>query len=106
PLFRRNQGELAIAHAERRRLDDETELAARLVAEEVALARAEVAKRREQFALFEEVIVPAATRHAALLVEGWRAGKFDLFRVIAAMREEAAARRERIATLAALWEAE
>ena len=75
------------------------------MAEEVHGARDLVVRRREQVGVFVRAVLPAARRSVELVTEGWRAGKFDLFRVINAARDEANARRDYLAALGALWQA-
>jgi outer membrane protein TolC len=105
PLFRRHQGELAVARADRALVDVERGLGERAVREEVWAARDQLLRRREQAERFAKVVLPAAGRHLALVSDGWRAGKFDLFRVIVAARDEALARREQLAAVGDVWQA-
>lgn len=105
PVARRNQGERARARAERDRVDAERALLERVVAEEVARAHQELVRRHAEVDLYTRSVLPAAEEAARLTTEGYRSGKFDLFRVIAAAREQAEARREQLAALGALWQA-
>jgi len=105
PVWRRNQGELAVARADRARADDEHELVARQIALEVDRAYREVRARDEQARIQETEVVPAAERARDLLTQGWQAGKFDLFRVIQVSREAGEARRHQIEALGSLWQA-
>jgi outer membrane protein, heavy metal efflux system len=105
PAWRRQQGELAIARAERARLDDELALAEREVALEVERAFAKVGTETGVVALLEREVLPAAEASVRLLTEGWRAGKFDLFRVLQTSRDASEARRLYLDTLGTLWEA-
>ena len=50
-------------------------------------------------------MAPAAEANASLLTEGWRAGKFDLFRVIQASRDVGDARRAELEALRDFWQA-
>jgi outer membrane protein, heavy metal efflux system len=105
PLWRRNQGELAVVRAERARLDGERAIAERGVALEVVRALRLAAARDEGAVRWERDVVPAAEANVELLTQGWRAGKFDLFRVIQASREAGEARQRQLQLLGALWDA-
>lgn len=103
PVAQRNQGPRAVTAAqketERARL--ETEL--RRVAREVALARNNYASRVRAHGLLERDALPNARRTQVLVEEGWRAGRFDVFRLTAATRELLRVRREHLETLLAAW---
>jgi outer membrane protein, heavy metal efflux system len=105
PVWRRNQGELAIARADRARADDERDLVTRQIALEVDRAYREVRARHEQALIQETEVLPSAERARDLLTQGWQAGKFDLFRVIQVSREAGEARRHQIEALGNLWQA-
>ncbi len=105
PLWRRQQGELAVAHAERARVDGERELAAREVALEVERAYQTAQAQSAAVGLLEREALPAADAVVTLLTEGWKAGKFDLFRVLQTTRDATVARRLYLETLGAAWEA-
>jgi cobalt-zinc-cadmium efflux system outer membrane protein len=105
PLWRRNQGELALARAEHTRLREETDLAAREIEAEVERAFHTAAVYGEMVRVIEGEMLPAAESAVDLITQGWRAGKFDLFRVIQASREAAEARRGYLQALGALWAA-
>jgi cobalt-zinc-cadmium efflux system outer membrane protein len=104
PVFRRRQGEIALARAERERVALERTLGAREVALEVERAFRAVETRRAQLRLDERELVPAATQALDLLTQGWRAGKFDLFRVIQASRESGEAHRRALEDAGRVWE--
>lgn len=103
PVAQRNQGPRAIARAqlETERLRLETEL--RRVQRDVATARRSYLLRRSQVELLSKQAVPAAERYEDLVEEGWKAGRFDLFRLTAATRDLNRVRRERLETLLAAW---
>jgi cobalt-zinc-cadmium efflux system outer membrane protein len=105
PFWRRRQGETAAVRAEQARVDVERAVGGRQVALEVDRALRAVALRDEQVRLDREEIVPAAEAALELLTQGWRAGKFDLFRVIQASREAGEAHRRALEDLGLLWEA-
>jgi len=105
PVWRRNQGALASARADRARTDDERALLARQIALEVDRALRDVRARDEQARIQATEVVPAAERARDLLTQGWQAGKFDLFRVIQVSREAGEARRHQLEALGSLWQA-
>ena len=105
PMWRRNQGELALARAERGRLREEEDVTAREIAAEVERAYSTALGNAQMVAVVEKEVLPAAETGVDLVTQGWRAGKFDLFRVIQASREASDARRSQLETLGALWEA-
>ena len=105
PLWRRNQGERAVAQAERDRRDAETRITEREIDGEVERAHGILAAQADILAGLERDVLPAAESAVTLTTEGWRAGKFDLFRVIQASREASDARRSQLESLGALWDA-
>jgi cobalt-zinc-cadmium efflux system outer membrane protein len=105
PFWRRNQGELAVARAERARLDTENDATEREIEGEVAAAYQGLAANVQIVQTLENDVLPAAEAAVELTTEGWRAGKFDLFRVIQASREASDARRNQLESLGALWQA-
>jgi cobalt-zinc-cadmium efflux system outer membrane protein len=105
PFWRRNQGELAVARSDRDRLGEESALARREVAAEVERAFRSASVQGELLHAIETEMLPAAESAVDLITQGWRAGKFDLFRVIQASREAAEARRDYLVAFGALWEA-
>ncbi|HEX2573798.1 MAG TPA: TolC family protein [Polyangia bacterium] len=105
PLWRRRQGEIAQVDAERGRLFVERDLMEREIAVEVAQAYRRAQARSVEADLWEREVVPAAEANVGLITEGWRAGKFDLFRVIQASREAGEARRRLLEVLGEFWQA-
>lgn len=103
PVAQRNQGPRAVAKAqqetERARLQAEL----RRVEREVALARRNYEARRAEVELFERDAVPNARRTSELIEAGWRAGRFDIFRLTTATRELQRVERERLEALLAAW---
>jgi outer membrane protein TolC len=55
--------------------------------------------------VLESEVLPAAEAAVELITEGWRAGKFDLFRLIQASREAGEAKRSHLESLGVLWAA-
>ncbi len=103
PLFQRNQAGRAVAQAlqasERLRLD--TQLAD--VRRQVTLARTNYDARREQVELLAGQALPNARRTQELIEAGWRAGRFDVFRLTTATRELLRLERERVEAALAAW---
>jgi outer membrane protein, heavy metal efflux system len=105
PVWRRQQGELAVARGERSRLDEELALAGRDVAVEVERAFEAERAQRQMAELLDREVLPSAERAVTLMTEGWRAGKFDLFRLLQTSRDASEARRLYLETLGLLWDA-
>jgi cobalt-zinc-cadmium efflux system outer membrane protein len=105
PVWNRNQGPLAqVAAQERKRQAEERLLRNRIVGE-VAQAHARVVLLRSQVETFRKDVLPPSENNIDLLQRGWQAGKFDLFRVIAASRELADTRLRGLSLLEELWSA-
>ena len=104
PLWRRQQGELAVARADRTRVLEERTLVERDVALEVERAFQSELAQREMTQLLDREVLPAADAAVTLMTEGWRAGKFDLFRLLQTSRDASEARRLYLETLGLLWE--
>ena len=104
PVWRRQQGPLAVARAERARLDEEQNLAERDIALDVERAFTAEAAERDIARLLAGEVLPAADAAVALTTEGWRAGKFDLFRLLQTARDASDARRLYLETLGTLWD--
>jgi len=104
PVWRRQQGELALARAERSRVDEERALVERDVALEVERAFQAERAHREMVDLLARDVLPAAEATITLMTEGWRAGKFDLFRLIQTSRDASEAKRLYLETLGLLWD--
>lgn len=105
PVAQRNQGPRALAHAQRETERTRLDAAQRHVAREVTQALTDYASRVRALALLTEQALPNAERTQALVEAGWRAGRFDIFRLTTATRELLRVRRERLETLAAAWHA-
>jgi cobalt-zinc-cadmium efflux system outer membrane protein len=104
PVWRRHQGELALARADRSRVVEERTLVERDVALEVERAFQAETAQREMTQLLDREVLPAADAAVTLMTEGWRAGKFDLFRLLQTSRDASEARRLHLETLGLLWE--
>jgi len=103
PTFRKNQGAREVVRAAKETVDVEREITVRSIELEVANAHRAEALLRRQIDVVDERILPPTEDAERLLREGWRAGKFDLFRVIQASRESWEARRIYYRTLGQLW---
>ena len=103
PLFRRNQGPVATVNAERERVEGEIKITLSEIDAEVVRMHRGLSQRREEARVWAEEVVPAADQNLALVSEGFRAGKFDLFRVVQAARDAADAKRRQLEVLASLW---
>ena len=99
PVWRRQQGELALARADRSRVVEERTLVERDVALEVERAYQAEAAQREMSQVLDREVLPAAEAAVTLMTEGWRAGKFDLFRLLQTSRDASEARRLYLETL-------
>ncbi|HEY4188010.1 MAG TPA: TolC family protein, partial [Polyangia bacterium] len=87
------------------RLDTETDATEREIDAEVARAHHALTANLQMVDTMERDVLPAAESAVDLITQGWRAGKFDLFRVIQASREASEARRNQLESLGALWQA-
>jgi outer membrane protein TolC len=105
PTWRRNQGERALVAASKDRVAQEQALVDREIALQVEHAYQRVISTYEQAKVLETRVAPAAETGVNLLTDGWRAGKFDLFRVIQASREAGEAYRAQLEAVRDFWEA-
>ncbi|HVX94612.1 MAG TPA: TolC family protein [Polyangia bacterium] len=105
PFARRKQGEVAATRAARASVDVERTLGEAAVVLEVERAWREARNRRAQVEIDEKLVVPSAEAALDLLTQGWRSGKFDLFRIIQASRDAGDARRRALEDLGRLWQA-
>jgi cobalt-zinc-cadmium efflux system outer membrane protein len=103
PVAQRNQGPRAVARAQQETERARLEAELRRVEREVASARRSYEARRAEVALFERDALPNARRTAELIETGWRAGRFDIFRLTTANRELQRVERERLEALLGAW---
>jgi cobalt-zinc-cadmium efflux system outer membrane protein len=103
PVAQRNQGPRAVARAQQE--TERTRLQAQLrhVAREVAMARQSYEARREQLTLLTRDALPSARRTQELIEQGWRAGRFDIFRLTTTTRDTQRLERELVETLLSTW---
>jgi cobalt-zinc-cadmium efflux system outer membrane protein len=105
PVAQRNQGPRAVVaralETERTRLD----LQRRRITRGIRSAWEAHTRRLNEYTVLTESALPAAERSFELAEGGWRAGRFDWFRVALAARSLAELRGARIEALAAVWSA-
>ncbi len=106
PVWQRQQGALAMVAADRQRQQIALEATEQAAARDLWLACDMVQRRREEIDLYEQTVLPATERTRDLVFDGWRAGKFDIFRVLAAERDLVNSRVNYLEGLAQLWGAE
>ena len=105
PVWQRNQGPRALVSANRHRVAEDLLLEEREIALEVERGFQRVLATYEQAKILETKVAPAAEANASLLTDGWRAGKFDLFRVVQASRDVGEARRSQLEAIRDFWQA-
>lgn len=103
PVFNRNQGPLAQLEAAKRVRQAEENLVVTRIRTEVAQALRILGLRQVQLESFARDALPPAEENVELLRRGWQAGKFDLFRVIAALRERTEIKTRYLTMLEQLW---
>ncbi|HEY0712308.1 MAG TPA: TolC family protein [Polyangia bacterium] len=103
PIAQRNQGPRAVIASERRTEVDRYTLVEREL--ELALRAAHGAHeaRFAEFTVLTKEGIPAAEERLRLIETGWRAGRFDVFRLTAAAQDLARLRTLRLDVLARLW---
>ncbi len=103
PLWNRNQAGRSQVHAAERNRQAEQRLLLTRIAAEVGQTLITLQLRHSQVEAFTRDALPPAQRNVELLRRGWQAGKFDLFRVITALRELAEVRTRYLLMLEQLW---
>jgi len=103
PVAQRNQGPRAVVARALETEQTRQELLQRRIVREVYAAWNAHERRRAEYALLSGSALPAATRSFELAEAGWRAGRFDWFRVALAARALVELRSTRLDALAALW---
>jgi outer membrane protein, heavy metal efflux system len=106
PIVHRNQAAIAMASAARLRAETLVEVASRGIERTLRRTLESAASRRRELQLSEGALLRAAERARDLVMAGWRAGKFDIFRLLQAERELLEARFGQVEAWAALWAAE
>src|SRR6185436_234936 len=87
PFAQRNQGARALAVAQTATDKMRLGLASQRILRELDAHRAACEARRREADLLGTVAIPQARRALQLVESGWRAGKFDMFRVNAVARD-------------------
>jgi cobalt-zinc-cadmium efflux system outer membrane protein len=105
PVAQRNQGPRAVVARELETEQARLELLRRRIFRDIRAAWDAHARRLAEYAVLSESALPAAERSFDLADGGWRAGRFDWFRVALAARDLVELRGARIEALAALWNA-
>ena len=105
PIWRQNQGEKARARAAQERIDGERMLLELEVESEVEVAAAAARALVTEAQRWDKEVAPAAAANAELIARGWTAGKFDFFRVVQSLRENAEARAQGLRLLGTAWAA-
>lgn len=105
PFARRNQGPRAVVARELETEEARLDLQRRRIFRDIRGAWDAHARRVSEYSLLTEAALPAAERSFDLAEAGWRAGRFDWFRVAIATRNLMEVRGARIEALAALWNA-
>jgi len=106
PLFQRNQGPIAETEALKRRSSIALATTESATERDLRTAVRVAQLRRRELVELEANVLVATARSRDLVLEGWRAGKFDLFRLLAVEAEFVAARRAYLQALADVWTAE
>jgi outer membrane protein, heavy metal efflux system len=105
PVAQRNQGPRAVIARELETQETRLELQRRRIFRDIRSAWDAHARRHAEYSVLSESALPAAERSFDLAEAGWRAGRFDWFRVALAARDLVELRGARIEALAALWNA-
>jgi cobalt-zinc-cadmium efflux system outer membrane protein len=105
PFAQRNQGARAVVARELETEETRLDLQRRRIFRDIRAAWDAHAHRLSEYSMLSDVALPAAERSFDLAEAGWKAGRFDWFRVALAARDLVELRGARIEALAALWNA-
>jgi cobalt-zinc-cadmium efflux system outer membrane protein len=105
PVAQRNQGLRAQSARARESAEAELDLQARLLRRAVLAALGSYESSRRELARLTSHAVPAAERTLTFAEAGFRAGRFDVFRLLAAARDSLRVRASRIDAIEAGWSA-
>ena len=105
PVAQRNQGPKAVVARELETEEARLDLQRRRIFRDIRAAWDAHSRRAAEYAVLSESALPAAERSFELADAGWRAGRFDWFRVALAARDLVELRSARIQALSALWNA-
>jgi len=103
PVLQRNQGPRAVSARERESAETELGLEARLLSRSVNAALSSYDASRRELERLSSRAVPAAERTLAFAEAGFAAGRFDVFRLLAAARDSLRIRAKRIDAIEAAW---
>jgi cobalt-zinc-cadmium efflux system outer membrane protein len=106
PVVRRNQGPRAVAREAVENARQRLRLLEQRIDREVSSLRATCRARRAQAMLLEERSLPQAKAALELVEKGWRAGKYDVFRVSAAARDLSRLRGADLDAVGLAWRAQ
>jgi outer membrane protein TolC len=103
PVAQRNQGPRAVVARATESEQTRREILRRRIAREITAAWGSHERRRTELEVLTRAALPAAERSFELAEAGWKAGRFDWFRVALAARDLIEVRQQRVEALAALW---
>lgn len=103
PVLQRNQGPRAVSARERESAEAELGLEARFLSRSVSAALSSYDASRRELDRLSSRAVPAAERTLAFAEAGFAAGRFDVFRLLAAARDSLRIRAKRIDAIEAAW---
>ena len=103
PVAQRNQGLRAQSARARESAEADLDLAARLLARAVVAALDRYESSRRELERLSDKAVPAAERTLSFAEAGFQAGRFDVFRLLAAARDSLRVRASRIDAIEAAW---
>jgi len=103
PVAQRNQGPRAVSARERESAEAELGLEARLLSRAVSAALSSYDASRRELERLTPRALPAAERTLSFAEAGFEAGRFDVFRLLAAARDSLRVRASRIDAIEAAW---
>jgi outer membrane protein, heavy metal efflux system len=103
PFVQRNQGPRAVVARISESELTRREFQRRRISREITVAWGSHERRRAEYEVLTSSALPAAERSFELAEAGWKAGRFDWFRVALAARDLVEVRAQRVEALAALW---
>jgi cobalt-zinc-cadmium efflux system outer membrane protein len=103
PIFQRAQGPRAVVAAERQVELDRLEATRRHIDQMLRSLHLALDARLGELQVLARDGIPAAEERLRLVEQGWRAGRFDVFRLIAAAQDLARLRSMRLEVLERLW---
>jgi cobalt-zinc-cadmium efflux system outer membrane protein len=103
PVAQRNQQQRAVAARARERAEADVQLESRWLARAVIAALNSYESSRRELERLSARAIPAAERTLSFAEAGFQAGRFDVFRLLAAARDSLRARASRIDAIEAVW---